>query len=285
MWSFAVCKESLLMINIYVNNRALIWFQSVTYCFSSLTSCGSKSSKGIQPAFIELKIVLQGLINWDHQMKNLIIYIKGKTSADAQAVLRWDATWKPQIKLQRQETENHLPVRIVFLLPQSPNLSWVMGLKCNGRNTSQVQCFNQTPIFKPNLPVNPVWTELLLFKQCKREGSSGSRSASQTMHMSLHRWSWCHPSWLNRSREGNTIHADHTVIWLQLTLLPHVTFPHSERGWFEASQSEVPNLASQRKSNPAALVPALSTNQVRERANHLKMLWKGSLVFPRPPWM
>lgn len=116
-------------------------------------------------------------------MKNLIIYIKGKTSADAQAVLRWDATWKPQIKLQRQETENHLPVRIVFLLPQSPNLSWVMGLKCNGRNTSQVQCFNQTPIFKPNLPVNPVWTELLLFKQCKREGSSGSRSASQTMHV------------------------------------------------------------------------------------------------------
>lgn len=34
MWSFTVCKESLLMINIYVNNKALIWFESVTYCFS-----------------------------------------------------------------------------------------------------------------------------------------------------------------------------------------------------------------------------------------------------------
>lgn len=115
-------------------------------------------------------------------MKNLTIYIKGKTSADAQAVLRWDATWKPQIKLQRQGTENHLPIRIVFLLLQSPNLSWAMGLKYNGRNTSQVQCFNRTPVFKPNLPVNPVWTELLLFKQHKCEGSSSSRSASQITH-------------------------------------------------------------------------------------------------------
>lgn len=87
-------------------------------------------------------------------MKNLI-YIKGKTSAEAQAVLRWDATWKSQTKLQREGTENHLPVRIVFLLLQSPNLSWVMSLKYNGRNTSKVQCFTQTPIFKPDLPVNP----------------------------------------------------------------------------------------------------------------------------------
>lgn len=88
-------------------------------------------------------------------MKNLIIYIKGKTSADAQAVLRWDATWKSQTKLQREGTEKHLPVRIVFLLLRSSSLSWVMGLKYNGRSTSKVQCFNQTPIFKPNLPINP----------------------------------------------------------------------------------------------------------------------------------
>lgn len=159
-------------------------------------------------------------------MKNLIVYIKGKTSADAQAVLRWDATGKSQTKLQREGTENHLPVRIGFLLLQSPNLIWVMGLKYNAGIQAK---FN---IFKPNLPVNPVWTELLLFKQHKCEGSSGSRSTSQTMQMLLviAQWSWCHESWLNRGREGNAIHAGHAGIRLPFILLPYVPFPHSERG-------------------------------------------------------
>lgn len=84
-------------------------------------------------------------------MKNLIVYIKGKTSADAQAVLRWDATGKSQTKLQREGTENHLPVRIGFLLLQSPNLIWVMGLKYNGRNTGKVQYFQAQSTSKPSV--------------------------------------------------------------------------------------------------------------------------------------
>lgn len=84
-------------------------------------------------------------------MKNLIVYIKGKTSADAQAVLRWDATGKSQTKLQREGTENHLPVRTGFLLLQSPNLIWVMGLKYNGRNTGKVQYFQAQSTSKPSV--------------------------------------------------------------------------------------------------------------------------------------
>lgn len=72
-----------------------------------------------------------------------------------------------------------------------------------------------------------MWTELLLFKQHKCEGSQAA-DPPQTMQMlsAIAQVLLQPPVLAEQSREGNAIHAGHTVIWLQLILLPDVPFPH-----------------------------------------------------------
>lgn len=135
---------------------------------------------------------------------------------------------------QREGTETHLCIRITVLLLQSPNLSWMLGLKYNGR--SKAQCFHHrhlSPIFsvkssdKPNMDWVAPFKTTQVWRQLRQQISL---SDWYTYFSLFHRRSWCPKSCLSRSTEGKPIHTGHTSIRLQLILLPYVPLPHIWRG-------------------------------------------------------
>lgn len=159
-------------------------------------------------------------------------------------------------KLQREGTETHLL--------QSPNLSWMLGLKYNGRNTSKAQCFNHrhlTSIFsaKSSSKSNMDWVAPFKTAEVWRQlRQQISLSDECTCFPSFHRWTEVLSEQKQRGKSNSCRpHFDKAA-----THSPSIrTFPTFGEGlvWSQLKSlcEQSTNLASQRNEKPAALVSAL----------------------------